>query len=197
MASDGLQGALLTVLDDSSVRRLGEERVRPVDVRIVAATNEDLEQRVLEGEFRRDLLGRFGFFRLEIPSLSARRDDILPLFRLFLAKELRDRGERKPVEVNPEVEEVLRAAAWPDNVRELLNVARYVVAVRDPGEALSVDQLPAQTLRSSTATGAEWSAQLAATLRRVGGNRSKAAKLLGVGRATLYRRQASQSPESG
>src|SRR5690606_13690530 len=93
VASPGVQAALLTILDDSCVRRVGETRYRPVDVRIIAATNEDLEALVLAGGFRRDLLARFGYFRLLMPPMSERREDILPLFQHFLRLEQRARGE--------------------------------------------------------------------------------------------------------
>jgi len=189
LASPGFQGALLTVLDDSRIRRLGEERERTVDTRIIAATNEDLEGQVREGLFRRDLLARFGFFQLELPPLRERNEDILPLFRSFLSHDRGAGSGAVAVEIDKEVEDILLAALWPDNVRELLNVARYALVHLSPGGRVGVDHLPRPFLRAvGAALGkSDPASRLRNALRFTGGNRSKAAEMLGMGRATFYR----------
>ncbi len=189
LASPGVQAALLTVLDDATIRRLGEERERSVDVRIIAATNEDLMERVREGAFRRDLLARFGYFQVELPSLRDRAADILPLFRSFLLTEWEKLGCAGPIEVDPVVEEILLAAHWPDNVRGLLNVVRYIMVRRADGERIGVRHLPNRFLQSvGVALGeTDRGSRIRNALRYTRGNRTKAAEMLGMSRATFYR----------
>ena len=189
VATPGVQASLLTVLDDASVRRIGETRYRPVDVRIIAATNEDLDQQVLAGGFRRDLLARFGFFRVLMPDLADRPEDIMPLFRHFLRLEQRAQGEPSDPEVTDQVGAVLLAAPWADNVRELANVARYAMVCRDPGQAIDVHHLPPEFLATigAAVAGPELSSRIPKALELTGGNCTKAAAMLGVSRSTFYR----------
>lgn len=199
VASPGVQAALLTVLDDSCVRRIGETRYRPVDVRIIAATNEDLEQQVLAGGFRRDLLARFGYFRLLMPPMSERREDILPLFRHFLQLEQRARGEPSEPSVEERVGRVLLEAPWVDNVREVASVARYAMAFRDPGQAIGVAHLPPAFLATigAAVAGPELSSRIPKALEITGGNCTKAAAMLGVSRSTFYRHLPAPDARSG
>lgn len=142
-----------------------------------------------EGAFRRDLLARFGYFQVELPSLHDRAADILPLFRSFLTGEWEKLGQEGPIEVDPVVEEILLAAHWPDNVRELLNVVRYIMVRRAPGERIGVRHLPHRFLRSvGVALGeTDRGSRIRNALRYTEGNRTKAAAMLGMSRATLYR----------
>ena len=183
LASEGMQAALLAVLDDTTVRRVGDATRRAVDVRFIAATNEDLHARVAAGSFRRDLLGRFGFFWLRVPPLRERPEDIIPLFRSFVSGELGVSPDA--VAVSPELMEVLEAATWPDNVRQVLNVARYVAVAGVGAPVLGVDHLPAAFM---SLAGEQANALIEQALRATGGNRTRAAELLGMSRATFYRR---------
>lgn len=194
LASDGMQAALLAILDDTTIRRVGDAARRAVDVRFIAATNEDLPARVVAGTFRRDLLGRFGFFWLRVPPLRERPEDIVPLFRSFVSSELGTSPEA--LAVSPELVDVLEAAAWPDNVRQVLNVARYVAVAGMGAPVLGVDHLPAAFIQLAGDHADELIEQ---TLRATGGNRTRAAELLGMSRATFYRRapRAGEPAEAG
>ncbi len=185
LASEGMQTALLAVLDDPVVRRVGDPRPRAVDVRFIAATNEDLSTRAGLGRFRRDLLGRFGYFWLEVPPLRERPEDVLPLFRQFVAS---DFGiEPRDVRLRPELEEALGAFAWPDNVRQVLHVARYAAVAAARATAIGLEHLPPVFVRHALG-GDGGTAAIDAAIRWAGGNRTKAAELLQIGRTTLYRR---------
>ena len=124
-AAPSTQAALLEVVEAGTITRLGEVRSRPVSVRIIAATNADLDDNDV---FRRDLLQRFGSFRIRLPPLRERRDEIIPLFCQFLAEvaSQANAGEtlRTPL-LDPGVEEVLLAVPWRGNIRELRKEARY------------------------------------------------------------------------
>ena len=126
-----LQTRLLRVLQDAEIMRLGATRVRPVDVRIVAATHRNLEADVRSGRFRSDLFYRLRVAELRIPPLRERRDDILPLARHFL-----DRNSaryKKRVKFSPATEQILQAYQWPGNVRELENLIQGLVIGNDTG----------------------------------------------------------------
>jgi len=116
-----LQAKLLRFLQERRFERLGETRTRTADVRIVAATNRDLERDVGEGRFREDLLYRLNVIELRVPALRERREDVLPLARRFLAFFARS-AARAPQELSPASEQALLAYGWPGNVRELRNV---------------------------------------------------------------------------
>ena len=120
------QPKLLRALEERSLRRLGEERLRPFDVQLVAATNMDLEQAVAEGRFRQDLYYRLAVFTLRLPPLRSRREDIPELLAGFLAAATRRHA--RPVEgFSEEALGVLREYRWPGNVRELANVVEQAV----------------------------------------------------------------------
>jgi PAS domain S-box-containing protein len=126
-----LQTKLLRVLQDSEIMRLGATRVRPVDVRIVAATHRDLEQDVRSGRFRSDLFYRLRVAVLHIPPLRERREDIFPLARHFL--ERNNARYKKTVRLSPETEQIWLAHPWPGNVRELENLIQGLVIGNDTG----------------------------------------------------------------
>lgn len=204
----GVQALLLRVLETGEILRVGEQRTRQVDVRIVAATHRDLVRRVELGEFREDLLYRLRVGRLTMPPLRERRADIPLLFSHFLEKSARVAARESP-RPSPEAWRVLLDHAWPGNVRELKHAAEFlIIHCRGPvarpedlppelGNAkafLDVAVATPQPMNSGVPT-ALWPearprpdrAALLEALRAAGGNRSRAARALGVSRATLYR----------
>ncbi|HEY8394404.1 MAG TPA: sigma-54-dependent Fis family transcriptional regulator [Thermaerobacter sp.] len=135
-----LQVYLLRVLEEGHVVRLGGSRPVPVDVRIVAATNADLQERMCQGRFRHDLYYRLSAWTIVLPALRERVEDIAELFTAFLA-EARARAGRPPLSVAPEVISLLQAYSWPGNIRELKNLA-WQLALEAEGPALLPEQLP-------------------------------------------------------
>lgn len=192
LASAKVQQILLHLLDDGVIRRVGEVRARLVDVRFIAATNADLEDMVEAGLFRRDLRDRFGFLVLKLPSLAERQDEILALADVFLQLEAAELGlQARPV-LSQQVRDCFLAAAWKGNIRELEAVCRYAVLHAAPGQPIEIDDLPpdfiatlGDVLRIRHDQSAAERAQVA--LARAGGNKAKAARLLGVSRQHFYR----------
>ncbi|MFN2425613.1 MAG: sigma 54-interacting transcriptional regulator [Candidatus Binatia bacterium] len=187
-----VQASLLRVLDERVVYPVGKTRGEPVDVRIVAATNRDLAAEVRSGNFRADLYYRVRAARITLPPLRDRREDIVQLARHFLATQSALSG--KPVRgVANDTLRLLHLYDWPGNVRELRN-AIAVAAARARGDLILPDDLPPEVLDGATAAAALPQGPTASrlevleALHRSGGNRSMAAKLLGVSRATFYRR---------
>lgn len=131
-----LQGKLLRALQEREVERVGDTRPRKVDVRLVAATNRDLEQEVKQGRFRADLFFRLAVFPMAVPPLRERLEDVVPLFTLFLNR-ARDAFKRPRLRVRDEHGDVLRAYGWPGNVRELQNSAERA-ALFSPDNALDL-----------------------------------------------------------
>lgn len=187
-----LQVKLLRVLQEGEVDLVGGGSKR-VDVRIVAATHQDLDRMVAEGLFRDDLYYRLNVVTLRLPPLRERRDDIPLLAERFLS-ELRSRYGRPEMRLSSEVLEVLSRHTWPGNIRELRNVVERAFAFATGDLILPID-LPAGLGAERGAPGAgaraldmasqEREAILQA-LERTGGNKLQAAKLLGISRANLY-----------
>jgi two-component system, NtrC family, response regulator HydG len=198
-----LQAKLLRVLETGTVRPVGSDTDRKVDVRFVAATHRDLAERARTGSFREDLFFRLKVLSLAIPPLRDRKDDIPLLVKHFLALS-RQRNPTSPVQsLSPAALRELLAHSWPGNVRELEHtIERLVVAgtqAEVPAEAVRADIEPwevegkghpfdrARTqllpLRELTQLYIDW------VVGRVGGNRTRAAELLGVHPSTLYRRE--------
>ncbi len=138
--SPGLQAKLLRFLQDKQFERVGENRTRRADVRVVAATNRDLETDVAGGRFREDLLFRLNVIEVSVPPLRARPEDIGRLARGFLAFFARAAG-RAPLELSPEAEAALLAYEWPGNVRELRNAMERAVILW-PAQILTPEALP-------------------------------------------------------
>jgi NtrC-family two-component system response regulator AlgB len=136
--SPGLQAKLLRFLQEKQFERVGETRTRTADVRIVAATNKDLDTEVKAGRFREDLLYRLDVVAVTVPPLRERSEDILPLAHRFLA--FFGRG-REPKTLSPAAEKALLAYAWPGNVRELRNALERAV-ILSPGQVLEPESLP-------------------------------------------------------
>jgi DNA-binding NtrC family response regulator len=188
-----LQGKLLRALEERSVRRVGGTRTIPVDVRIIAATHVNMAAAVQHGEFREDLYYRLNVVPIELPPLRARRDDILPLARHFLARFAAEYGIAR-AGLTPSAERALLDRSWPGNVRELRNVMeRALLLAREPTlDAADVaSEMPAGRqegpLPFPATLGEIVRAAAAAMLDHCGGNKSDAARRLGISRPRLQR----------
>jgi transcriptional regulator with PAS, ATPase and Fis domain len=184
-----MQVKLLRVLDGAPYYRIGGQKKVVVDVRIVAATNQELEQQIAGGRFRSDLFHRLNQFRIRIPPLRERSEDIIPLAEYFLK-------QHSPKAVLcPDAQEALRRYSWPGNVRELRNaVAHATIAAQDyeiHASDLPIRNTPfaAQPAPNGVLAldGIERDAIMEA-LGRTGGHHQKAADLLGISRRTLSRK---------
>jgi two-component system, NtrC family, response regulator HydG len=193
--SPGMQVKLLRALQEKEVRRVGENRSRPVDVRVVAATNRDLAEEVSGGRFRKDLYYRLRVIELRVPPLRDRPDDILPLARVFLAETAKRMG-RKLTGFTPRAADQLLRYEWPGNVREVQNAIEHAVALAT-GHRVDVEDLPEELRvamprprpagRTHPLEDVEREYILAA-VEAAGGNRTRAAAELGIGLATLKRK---------
>jgi transcriptional regulator with GAF, ATPase, and Fis domain len=190
-----LQPKLLRVLQDRELERLGSETTIRVDVRVIAATNADVEQRVAEGAFRRDLFYRLSVVPIALPPLRERLEDVEALVEHFVVKHGGWRASR--LRVTPRAYERLRGHTWPGNIRELENVVERALLL-ERGDVLDADAfvLPAPRPRGRTPprTGAvslrgqireEQRDRLRTALVAAGGNIARAARDLGVSRTTL------------
>jgi len=191
-----LQPKLLRVLEERRVRPLGSSQEVPLDVRIVAATNRNLEQSVEQGQFREDLLYRLNVHHLHLPPLRERGDDVVELSRHFLARAARNGG--RPCELTPDAEQLIRSHEWPGNVRELENSLSAALALAVDG-VIGVAELPARlqsgAQRSEPPARVEPASleeverrHIQIVLRATGWNKALAARKLGIDRATLYRK---------
>jgi DNA-binding NtrC family response regulator len=190
-----MQVKLLRVLQEREVRRVGENRARPIDVRLLAATHRDLAEEIHAARFRQDLYYRLRVVEIRVPTLRERRDDILPLARTFLA-EVSARLGRKVTGIAPAAAHQLLRYAWPGNVRELENAVERAT-VLTTGSPIEVADLPQEiglAVPDRFAPGEVKSLAdverdyITAVLRAEGGNRTRAAAALGIGAATLYRK---------
>jgi len=191
------QAKILRVLQDGEFDRLGDEQPTKVDVRVVAATNSDIDADVAAGRFRQDLFYRLNVVRIEVPPLRRRVEDI-PLLAARFAKEIAARLGRPEPRIDAEVVADLQAYAWPGNVRELRNVVERAM-ILSPGDALvSLDLPPVEGLasRAGEAAGASELNLRAAigrrekeivieALKRSGGVRKEASRLLGIDQRNL------------
>ena len=192
-----LQAKLLRLLEDKHVRRLGGLRDQQVDVRIVAATNQNLEHKVQRGEFRADLLFRLRIIQLELPPLRQRGDDILLLANTFLAYHSKRYG-REHLQLSAAAKSRLCQYAWPGNVRELRNLIEQAVLLSD-GTMIDVEHLPLNTAMLSQAENHANDTQdmndlnlerienraLTHALQKTNWNITHASRLLGISRDTL------------
>jgi DNA-binding NtrC family response regulator len=190
-----LQAKLLRVIEEREFYRLGSTEIRNVDVRIIAATNRDINEEIIKGRFRADLFYRINMYNIKIPPLRERRDDILPLASHFL-KVHANANQKKIQGLSPELAERLLQASIPGNVRELENMIAAAVLL-EKGKTLSLAS--ARNLMPYTGPERRKHIELLTLdqlekrhIKRVlevtGGNRPKAAKILGVNVTTVYRK---------
>lgn len=190
-----VQAMLLRVLQEKQVTRIGEYRSRPVDIRIIAATNQDLKQWMDEGKFRLDLYYRLNVVELKVPSLKERKEDIVLFAEHFLSKHNQDLSDYY---LMPETIELLRSYNWPGNVREMQNVMEYAVAFADdfrifpwnlPDYMVEAagerDENPQDDLISPFENERT---KIVQALENSRYNLTKAAKQLGISRGTLYKK---------
>jgi two-component system, NtrC family, response regulator HydG len=191
----GMQAKLLRVLQEHEVRRVGENRVRSVDVRVIAATHRDLPAEVAAGRFRQDLYYRLRVIDVRVPPLRERREDILPLARAFVT-EVAGRTKTRLNGLTPRAADQLQRWGWPGNVRELQNVIERAVVLAQ-GSRVDLEDLPAEVRSAIPARDAPGGELMLAdvereyilnVLRSVGGNKARAASRLGIGTATLFRK---------
>jgi DNA-binding NtrC family response regulator len=204
-----LQGKLLRALQEREIRPVGGDRAIPVDVRIVAATNRDLQEEIRESRFREDLFYRLNVIPIHLPPLRERRGDIAPLVEFFLAKH----GGGETRSVTPAALRELELRDWKGNARELENTIERALALSDASE-LEVADLPpgpegspdaeipagsslARMAREELALKDLEDRYIDAVLEHTQGNRVKAARILGIDRKTLYRRQRQRDEEAG
>jgi DNA-binding NtrC family response regulator len=186
------QAKLLRVLESGEMERVGSSQTRRVDVRIISATNADLNQEVTAGRFRQDLLFRLNTVEIEIPALRDRRQDIPPLATYFLSRYAE--RYRKPVKTfDPPAMQAMLDYPWPGNVRELDHAVERAVllssgdAVRSSDLSLKAPQAGTQRLEELSLEEVE-SLLIRKAVDRYGGNISQAAEALGLSRSALYRR---------
>ena len=196
-----LQGRLLRVLQEREIMRVGDDRVIPVDVRVISATNRDLKKLTATNEFRRDLLYRLDVLHVQVPPLRERREDIPLLLRHFFL--LYSRKFRKTIEkVSPAAESLLREYEWPGNIRELRNACEQLTVLSEKNTIEAEDVLrvvdfgplpkPAPASNPLSAAPAPELTPDPAAIRQAlqvtGGNKTKAAQMLGISRTTLWRK---------
>jgi DNA-binding NtrC family response regulator len=194
-----VQAKLLRLLQNRETRRVGDSKSRQADLRVVAATNRDLRRMVSEGSFREDLYYRLSMVQVQVPSLRDRREDLPLLIRHFLA-DFTTRYNRGKLQITKRAEAVLCRHSWPGNIRELENALSYACMLTQNGTVDIVD-LPDYLLESRSVDGpnlptlAEVEYQhVMKVLKACDGNRARAAEVLGIGRATLYRFIAREGP---
>jgi DNA-binding NtrC family response regulator len=197
LASSKVQEILLQVMD-GQLRRLGEVRDRQIDVRLIAATNVDIGEMVDRGGFRRDLRDRFGYLMIRMPALADRRDEILPLAEHFVRRELQVNGLGHTLLLSDQVRTCFMAAPWKGNIRELEAVCRYAVLHAWEDDLIGMHDLPPEFLatlgtifqpthRSSLALMAR------EALEKSHGNKTAAARLMGISRRHIHRLLAASS----
>jgi PAS domain S-box-containing protein len=191
----GLQTALLRVLQEREVARVGDSHARKVDVRVLAASQSDLALEAAAGRFRADLLYRIRVATIRLPSLAERLEDV-PLLAAAFLDERRAATAKNVDEIRPQAMRALIDYAWPGNVRELKSAIESAV-IRCQGRAIGLADLPAHVAQPAGRGKGEdgeqsggVSDELLAVLRESRGNRAAAARRLGISRTTLYRRLA-------
>ena len=197
-----LQSKLLRVLEDREVRRVGSTTGRKVNVRVLGATNRNLAEMMAEGKFRKDLYHRLSVFEIRLPKLSQRREDLPLLIRHFVEK-FGSQQNKRVTGLTRRAQTLLTRYPWPGNVRELENVICHA-GVMSQQEFIDWDALPERLRAPGNWAGTEDDDDLSLegaerrhvqrVLELVDGNRAEAARILGIGRTTLYRMLGS-SPE--
>jgi transcriptional regulator with PAS, ATPase and Fis domain len=202
-----MQAKLLRFLQEKEIERLGENKVRQIDVRVLAATNQNLPEQIRNKQFREDLYYRLQVLQLDVPPLRERQSDILLLVDFFVEKFNRIFG-KKVQSIAPEVAEIFSDYPWPGNIRQLENVmerafnmveAAEILPEHLPaylGELLKPQETPAQEVAARSGLDANLAnakqnlerQQIMEMLKRTRGNKSEAARLMGITRTTLYQK---------
>jgi PAS domain S-box-containing protein len=189
------QVKLLRVLEEKEIERVGDHKPIKVDVRIISATNRNLDKLLAEGHFREDLFFRINVFPLRIPSLKERREDIPAIVQNFIGQN-NDKTDKKKLGMTPEAMDKLIEYTWPGNVRELRNAIEYAF-VLCPGGGIGINHLPvkiasgikdADKSASPSPQKTDRKEELIKILRETGGNRSETARRLGISRVTVWKR---------
>lgn len=196
--SSTVQLRLLRVLQENEIKRVGESKPRKVNVRILAATNRDLSKAMQEGNFREDLYFRLSVVEIAVPPLRERPEDILPLTRFFI-KQFSKKLNIPKLHLDATCLDYFLNYSWPGNVRELENTIENT-AVLSPSEKVLPEYIPAKILNENKTTEEETpigsklsleqveNAHIRRVLKEAGGNRKKAADILGISSTTLWRR---------
>ena len=190
-----LQAKLLRVLETGTFQKVGESTLTKVDVRIIAATNKNLEEQIAQHQFRSDLYYRLSVFCIELPSLKERKKDI-PLLARHFADYFSTKNSRNELQLSPDYLNALEQNVWKGNIRELKNVIeRSIILCDDP--VLNLRTLPLELQQMDNGLGKMMSAfsmasveklQIQKVLNHTKGNKAEAARLLEIGIATLYRK---------
>jgi transcriptional regulator with PAS, ATPase and Fis domain len=189
--SNNMQAKLLRFLQEGRFERVGGEQTGSVNARVISATNKDLKTEVKQGRFRDDLYYRLNVIPIHLPPLRERKIDIPLLVERFL-KDAGDRYSRRPLKVSNEAMSLMLDYRWPGNVRELQNAIQFAF-VKCSGKIISAKDLPLELRDKENACIRRGPSKkldvesVRAALIKTGGNKARAARLLGVGRATLYR----------
>lgn len=192
-----LQAKFLRALEEQSFIKAGDTKPTRVDVRLIAATNRNLEKEIEAGNFRADLYYRIGVMKIELPALRERPEDI-PLFAEYFIRDFARKMKRNITAVSPAFMERLKEYSFPGNIRELRNVIERAVILSE-GQKLTEQQLPKEFFPEKPGIPAapeESTGKLEAIekqhilkiLQQTGGNKTRAAELLGIGLTTLYRK---------
>jgi two-component system, NtrC family, response regulator HydG len=191
--SPAMQLRFLRILENMEIERVGDSRSFHIDARVIAATNRDLQEKVLKGEFREDLFYRLKVVEIKLPPLRERRDDIPLLLKHFLAQFNKKFGKRVE-EVSSEVRDFFMRYNWPGNVRELKNTLEHAFILCNKN-VITIDELPPEfvKVRKSVSTslhdaGKAEAQNILQALAKSNGNKSRAAKALGISRRTIYRK---------
>lgn len=195
-----MQVKLLRAIEEGVISRVGSSQQMPVDVRIIAATNKDLKKEVEKGNFRKDLFYRLNVLPVYLLPLKERRDDI-PLLIEYFMKKISKRLNKRMVNIPPSHVEHLKGYDWPGNIRELENFVELIINTES---LLTIDAEKKVSSREAAGTNLKNSCvrlecvekrHILKTLSDFGGNMSLAAKALGIGRNTLYRKMESMNPD--
>ena len=191
-----IQMYLLRTIQEKLIRKVGSTHEKEVDVRIIAATNEDLLDQVKEKNFREDLYHRLNEFKIKVPSLRERREDLEPLISTFI-KEVSIHLGKNIKGLDKEVSQLFYAYSWPGNIRELKNVIKRACLLTPDNEYISKDSLPLEMTADFTDKTIEANSlkditlqaeknEILKVLKEVNFNKSKAAAILNIDRKTLY-----------
>ena len=188
-----LQSKLLRVLETGEFVKVGDTKTTHVDVRILSATNRNLKEEIANGRFREDLYFRLSVFRILLPPLRQRRDDILLLAQHFVGLYARQIGRTAP-SLSTEAKNIFLAYPWPGNVREMMNAIEHALIVCE--DEITRHDLPIDMLTGDTSTAADDSFDLKSVernhiikvLHHTHGNKTETARLLKIGLTTLYRK---------